>query len=854
MRSLANRIDNMKPLLILAIIGSTVAEDGLDGWLRYAPLAECRTAGHLESMPKSIVLLNATSGGPLDSAGSELQKGFSSILGLELEKYADVGDAACSGSAVTIGTLSAYQAACGDEVDLPELEEDGFWLSNEGDGVQIIGQNERGALYGAFEYLSLLGQGNFSTVAYATNPSAPIRWVNQWDNLNASGVHGSIERGYGGPSIFFDGFGHVRDDLTRVSLYGRLLASIRINGIIVNNVNADPKLFNDQNMAGLREIASLFRPWGVQVGISLNFASPQTWGGLQTFDPLDEGVIKFWHDITDELYAGIPDFAGYLVKANSEGQPGPLTYNRTLAQGANMFAKAVEPYGGIVMFRAFVYNSGLDWTDWHADRANAAVEFFNHLDGEFDDNVVVQIKYGPIDFQVREPPSPLFANLRKTNMAIELQISQEYLGHQCHLVYLPPLWRSIFDFDMRIDGKESPVRDIVTGKVFGNKLAGYAGVANVGMNTTWLGSNLAMSNLYAYGRLAWDPTADSVEILEDWTRLTFGLKRAVREAVTEMSMKSWKVYEDYTGNHGIQTLVDILYTHYGPNPASMDNNGWGQWTRANRDSVGMDRTVSNGTRNAGQYPPEVAAQFESPETTPDDLMLWFHHVPYTFKLHNGKTVIQSFYDNHYDGALEAQTFAETWTRLEGMVDKERYEHELFRLKYQAGHSIVWRDSVNEFYRNLSGIPDEANRVRNHPYRIEAEDMELEGYSPVGVKPTEAASGYRGVITDSTGIARVKSPFPDGTYDLAVNYFDVIGGRATWSISVNGEVVGEWKGDSEDTLGHWPSDFLDAHSATRLTFPAVKIAKGDDIVIKGVANGIEKAPLDYISILPQGTVD
>jgi len=311
----------------------------------------------------------------------------------------------------------------------------------------------------------------------------------------------------------------------------------------------------------------------------------------------------------------------YLVKANSEGQPGPLTYNRTLSEGANLFAKAVRPHGGVVMFRAFVYNP-LDHTDWKADRANAAVEFFKHLDGKFDENVVVQIKYGPIDFQVREPVNPLFAHLEKTNTAIELQITQEYLGEQCHLVYLAPLWKTILDFNLRVDKKKSLVRDIVSGERFKRPLGGYAAVANVGQDPTWLGSHLAMSNLYAYGRLAWDPTSESEDILQDWIRLTFGFDRKVLDTITEMSMKSWPAYESYTGNLGIQTLTDILYTHYGPNPASQDNNKWGQWTRADRHMIGMDRTVKNGTGNSGQYPDEIAQIYENIEKTPDDLLLW----------------------------------------------------------------------------------------------------------------------------------------------------------------------------------------------------------------------------------------
>jgi alpha-glucuronidase len=846
-------------LWLCATASIALAEDGLDGWLRYARLPDCHlSGGTLDAIPQVIVPLNATEGGPLETATKELQTGIQGILGLELD-VANAGDSTDDDkSTIIVSTVAAYEEEYGELPEPLDLIEDGFYLStgaSDDGNVLILGFNERGALYGAFEYLSRLAQADFGEVSYSTNPDAPIRWGNQWDNLWDNGTHGSIERGYGGNSIFYDGKGHVREDLSRVALYGRLLASVRINGIVINNVNADPTILNKANLDGVTKIAELLRPWGVRIGMSLNFASPQTFGGLDTFDPLDEDVIEWWQGVTDDLYTRVPDFAGYLVKANSEGQPGPITYNRTLSQGANLFAKAVEPYGGLVLFRAFVYNHLADWNDWHADRANAQVEFFKELDGEFDDNVVVQIKYGPIDFQVREPVSPLFANLHHTHMAIELQVSQEYLGQQCHLLYLPPLWQTILDFDLRVDGEESRVRDILAGRRFDRRLGGYTAVLNVGMNSTWLGSHLAMSNFYAFGRLAWDPTLDSVDILEDWTRLTFGLSQSVREAVTELSMLSWPTYENYTGNLGIQTLTDILYTHYGPNPASQDNNGWGQWTRANRESIGMDRTVWNGTGNAGLYPPEVAELYEQPETTPDDLMLWFHHVPYTFPLHSGKTVIQHFYDAHYDGARTAATFPGVWEKAaRDKIDDERFEHILHRFQYQAGHSIVWRDAISEFYRNLSGIPDEADRVRNHQWRIEAEDMELDGYDTVRVTPSEAASGYTAVVTNSTGTAKTSLDFDDGTYDLAINYFDVWRGIAKYEVSINGEVVGEWSGDAENKLGKFPSLLLDGHSATRITFPGIKVSKGDELTIRGTADWEEKAPLDYISLLPPGEVD
>ena len=407
---------------------------------------------------------------------------------------------------------------------------------------------------------------------------------------------------------------------------------------------------------------------------------------------------------------------------------------------------------------------------------------------------------------------------------------------------------------MRLDGQESLMRDIVSGKAFDRSVGGYVAVSNVGMNATWTGSHLSMSNLYAYGRLAWDPTLDSVAILEDWTRLTFGLDRRVRDTITDLSMQSWPAYENYTGNLGVQTLTDILYTHYGPNPASQDHNGWGQWTRANSHSIGMDRTVWNGTANAGQYPDEVAQRFEDPETTPDDLMLWFHHVPYDFVLHSGKTVIQHFYDAHYAGAETAATFAPAWEKLRGRIDTERFEHELFRLRYQAGHSVVWRDAISQFYHNLSGIADEAGRVGNHPWRIEAEDMTLRGYRPVSVTPPGTASGYTAVVTNSTGTASAKLPFDSGFYNLAVNYFDITGGNSTYEVSLNGRAVGKWKGDAEYKLGKFPSEFLDGHSAIRITFDKVKIKKGDTITVKGTADGAEQAPLDYISVLPLGQVD
>lgn len=848
---------------VLLLLGSLVtAENGLDAWLRYAAIPNA--ADYADNIPSVVVTLNSTESSPVYTAGVELKQGIKGIIDKDIQLMTSSGPFlnSSTSSNIIVATISAYLEAAGGATNtnltIPSnLKNDSFWLSTSSNTVLILGQNERGALYGAFEYLSLLAQGNLPIVpsSYTRAPNQPIRWINNWDNLD-----GSIERGYGGASIFFAA-GTVVPDLARAAQYARLAASIGLNGIVVNNVNADSNLLNDTNIAGLGRIADVFRPYGVQLGIALNFAAPNA--TLGTYDPLDPAVVAWWTNITNVLYQTVPDLGGYLVKGDSEGQPGPLSYNRTLADGANLFAKPLEPYGGVVMYRAFVYNDMLNESDWYADRAKAAVDYFQPLDGAFADNVVVQIKYGPIDFQVREPTSPLFANLRETNAALEVEVAQEYLGQQCHLVYLAPLWKTVLDFDLRVDNETTLVRDIISGQRFNRRLSGSAAVVNVGTNTTWLGSHLAMSNLYAYGRLAWDPSQDAEQILQEWTRLTWSNDETVVDTLTQMSMQSWPAYENYTGNLGIQTLTNILGNHYGPKPQSQDGNGYCQWTRADHTSVGMDRTVFNGTGNgtgySGQYPPQIYNMYENIESTPDDVLLWFHHVNWTTRLHSGKTVIQHFYDAHYAGAETAQGFVGLWENLQGKpgIDEERFDEVLYRQIYQAGHSLVWRDSIVNFYYNMTSIPDENGRVMNHPYRIEAEDMELDGYEVFDVSPFEAASGYKGIMTvanDTIGVATTTVGFDSGIYDLAVNYFDVIGGRAHWELSLSNKTVGEWVGNMEDTLGHAPSSLPDESSATRITFKGVKVQKGDLLRIVGTPDGTEAAFLDYVSILPQGVVD
>jgi alpha-glucuronidase len=687
--------------VFLASVSSLRAETGADGWLRYVPVAR-EAAFRYDAMPNVVIPLGNSE--VLNSAKGELIRGLSSML----EKPLRVEQNVSAENAFVLGNLKDIAANFGGLDSSPPLGADGFWLRTLQHGGKkywlIIGGSDRGVLFGTFGLLSRIAQGlNVDDLDDFENPSAPIRWATQWDNLD-----GSIERGYAGRSIFFDN-GAVRSDLTRAGDYARLLASVGINACAINNVNADPRILSADFLPQLGRIADAFRPWGVKLALSVDLSSPVAVGGLKTFDPLDNDVAVWWKKEVAQIYRRIPDFAGFVVKADSEGRSGPSRYGRTAADAANVIARALKPHGGILMYRAFVYNHHLDWRDMKADRAKAAYDYFHPLDGKFDDNVVLQIKYGPVDFQVREPASPLFGAMQHTNEAIELQVTQEYTGQQRHLCFLAPMWKQILDFDMHVNGA-SPVKEIVAGKTWRRPVSGFNAVVNVGLDENWLGHPLAMANLYAYGRLAWNPSLGAEEISAEWTRLTFGNNSRVVATISAMLLSSWHIYESYTGPLGVGTLTDILGSHYEPNVDSAEHNGWGQWIRGDSQGVGMDRTIATGTGYIGQYSPEVQRNYETLAACPDELLLFMHHVPHTHVLHSGKTVIQHIYDSHYDGAEEAAGLVRQWESLRGEIDQERYEEVLNKLKYQAGQAIVWRDTVTNWFFKKSGIPDAKGRV------------------------------------------------------------------------------------------------------------------------------------------------
>jgi len=812
------------------------AESGHDAWLRFAQL-EPPAAKMYETIPTTVVVLGHSV--ILESAQRELTRSIKEML----EKTVRAQPGLPQENGFILGTLKEVQAA-GLEIRTKHKIADGaFWLTRrQAHGfsrIIITGSTERGVLYGVFAFLSKIARNeSIATLDELQEPYAPIRWVDQWDNLD-----GRIERGYAGRSIFFEN-GAVRDDLAPVNDYARLLASVGVNGCNINNVNADPRVLNDSFLPQLRRIADIFRPWGIRLSVSVDLGSPKSIGGLETFDPLDPRVADWWKKKADQIYREIPDFAGFTVKADSEGQAGPSAYARTPADAATIVARALAPHGGLLFYRAFVYNHHLDWRDPKNDRAKAAYDIFHPLDGKFEHNVIIQIKHGPIDFQAREPVSPLFSGLEKTNEAIELQITQEYTGQQRHLCFLVPMWKEVLDFDMHAGREATPVRDMVSGRTFGRSEGGFVGVANVGLATNWLAHPLAMANLYGFGRLAWNPTLSASAIAEEWTRLTFGNDPVVVQTISKMQLASWPTYESYTGPLGAQTLTDILGSHYGPGIESSERNGWGQWHRADEKGIGMDRTVATGTGFVGQYRAPVAAHYESLESTPDQLLLFFHHVPYTFALHSGKTVIQHIYDSHYEGADQAADFVRQWNSLQGRIDDVRYADVLSRFEYQAGHAIVWRDAVCNWFLRASGIPDAKGRAGHYPERIEAEAMQLQGYTPLEVTPWENASGGRAVECAQTQSCTASFRFSKnpGFYDLDVEYFDTDNGEATYRLYVGSQLVDEWVANT-----HLPTTKIGGDSATRHRTKRLQLQPDDEIRIEGVPSGQERAPLDYIEL-------
>lgn len=587
-----------------------------------------------------------------------------------------------------------------------EYIDEGYSIKQMDDLVLIEAKSEQGILYGSFDLIRRIAQGNhIRGLDIYEKPKNNMRIINHWDNID-----GSIERGYSGKSFFFE-----HDDIIineRTKDYARLIASVGINATVINNVNvhgAASELVTDRYLGKLRTMADIFEGYGIKLYLSVNFSAPIDIGGLPVSDPLDKEVIKWWEGCIKKVYEYIPNFGGFLVKADSEGRPGPFTYGRTHADGANMLARALKPYGGKLIWRCFVYNCMQDWRDYKTDRARAAYDNFIGLDGKFDDNVILQIKNGPMDFQVREPVSPLFGGLKNTNMILEVQAAQEYTGQQIDICYLIPMWKEILDFETYAKKDGSTVADIVSGRTYNQINCGMAAVSNTGNDYNWTGHDLAAVNLYGFGRLAWNTELSADDIALEWIKQTFTHDEKVVNTILEILMKSWPVYEKYTSPLGIGWMVNPN-NHYGPNIDGYEYDRWGTYHRADRDGLGVDRTVKTGTGYAGQYNEPNASMYENIETCPEELLLFFHYIRYDYKLKSGKTLIQHIYDTHFEGVEEVEKMIKDWEAIKGLIPDDVFERVRKRMDMQLINAIEWRDRVNTYFYRKSGVKDEKGRT------------------------------------------------------------------------------------------------------------------------------------------------
>jgi alpha-glucuronidase len=589
------------------------------------------------------------------------------------------------------------------------IGDEGYLLARRDGCTVVLADDPVGLLYGWF-HLVRLGERAFGPERAVEHhrPALRRRMLQHWDNVDVHPVTGQVERGYAGGSLFWAD-GRARGDLDRVRAYARLLAACGINAVAVNNVNVhatEAHLLTDR-IGDVAEIADRTRPFGIRTHLSVSFAAPVVLGGLSTADPLDPDVRTWWAEAVRGVYAAVPDFGGFVVKADSEGQPGPFAYRRTHAEGANLLAGALAPYGGVVHWRAFVYNHRQDWRDRRTDRARAAYDHFAPLAGQFRDNAIVQVKHGPIDFQLREPVSPVIAALPGTRVAVELQVTQEYTGQQQHVCYLASRWSEVLRF--RFGAGHPSVNEVVAG-------GGLVGVSNAGPDPFWTGHPLAQANLYALGRLAWDPDLAPVAVLDEWIDLTFPAATdpahaPARRVLHALLDESARTYESYTAPLGLGFMVRPGH-HYGPDVDGYEYTPWGTYHFADRDGVGVDRTRATGTSFTGQYPLPWSQVYESLEHCPDELLLFFHHVPYTHVRHDGSSVIQHIYDTHFDGFEQVAVMVRQWDQpgVQALVGSAVHERVAERLQEQCRCAREWRDQVTTYFYRKSGIPDVHGRV------------------------------------------------------------------------------------------------------------------------------------------------
>lgn len=583
--------------------------------------------------------------------------------------------------------------------ELGALGSEGFLIRSTriaGQPVIVIAANtETGALYGTFCFLRLMQTGRpLVRLNIAERPALQLRLMNHWDNLN-----GTVERGYAGRSLWQ--WNELPEKLSpRYADYARACASLGINGAVINNVNADIRILTPEWLRKVAALAEVWRPYGVRLYLSANFAAPQRLGGLPTADPLDHGVADWWKAKADDIYSVIPDFGGFLVKANSEGQPGPKTYGRTHAEGANVLADALAPHRGNILWRAFVYDEDID-----PDRAKRAYLEFMRLDGQFRPNVAIQVKNGPIDFQPREPFHPLFGAMKQTPVIAEIQATQEYLGQAKHLVYLGTMWEEFLGADTCAAGRGSSVAKVLAGRIQPSRLTGMVSVTNPGLDTNWCGHHFSQANWYAFGRLAWDPELPAEGIADEWTRMTFTNDNHLVAILREAMMSSRETYVSYTMPLGLHHLIGG--DHYAPMPWN-DRAPRADWTatyyhKASAEGIGFDRT-RRGDRAVEQYYPPVCDLFDDRARCPEKFLLWFHRCPWDYRMKSGRTLWDELCAKYQQGAQQAAGLQQKWQALAGKIDSRRHREVAERLAIQVADAAKWRDQILEYFSRFSKRP------------------------------------------------------------------------------------------------------------------------------------------------------
>lgn len=682
-------------LSLIMLSSSARADDGYRLWLKYDLVSNTqRLMEYRESIKAWMIEGDSPT---MKAAGHELHMALDGLLGSKIPEVQKLNQ---SGMLVA-GTYSNSPILTGLDLQtqLAKVGSEGFLILTKtlnGRKVTVITANKDiGVLYGVFRFLRLLQtQQDISNLDVISFPRIKLRVLDHWDNLN-----GTVERGYAGFSIWN---WHTLPIYIKPRYidYARANASIGINGTVLNSVNADPRILTHRYLVKVAALADVFRPYGIKVYLSVNFDAPILLGKLKTANPLDTEVQDWWADKAKEIYSLIPDFGGFLVKANSEGQPGPSDYGLTQADGANFLARILKPYDGVVMWRAFVYTYN------PRDRAKQAYEIFKPLDGTFDSNVLLQIKNGPLDFQPREPFSPLFGAMPHTNLMMEFQITMEYLGQGTSTVFLAPLFKETLESDTYANGKGSTVAKVIDGSLGGHTLTGMAGVSNIGADRDWTGNEFGQSSWYAFGRLAWNPNLTSKEIADEWIRMTFSNKEDVIKPIERIMLQSREDVVNYMDPLGLNMIFGYN-NHYGPGP-------WVDWSphpdwnstyyhRADSEGVGFDRTKT-GSDAVSQYHPPVAKEFASLKTCPDKFLLWFHHVAWNYRMKSGMTLWDDICYHYYAGVDSVREMQKIWNSLEGKIDSTEWHSEQMYLEIQEQEAVWWRNACVLYFQTFSHMP------------------------------------------------------------------------------------------------------------------------------------------------------